>query len=1080
MFKRLEVRRLAYSINGKVYTDHALMDEIIYAVKLIFETITLKNETTANENETETSIAQADYFMAIKNGTISLDFFPLTTAMLTGFGYTELQASVYLDDPSKIPTADKESLLTYCSKQFLNDYYEYNNYYRKLNGLPEYFSQSDLEDTGASKMLVSELRKHFTVSQLTAMGAKTASNPYTAEQIYVSPYWVYLDPTNEKLANDDANSDFDFSTPIHLYSNYQINTLESLGILADLQEQYTGSHYSYLRHLGARKIDYYSARSAADWDILYMPDVEYLVKTRFKELYKINRDIYFKRTFQDAYKLQSSYYDEMVMIMVLCQTFTDMIVDTPEWYIRRDVFDLRTVQYFLESQGVEYFKEIPMKYQIRIVKGLNKLIRYKSTTKNIDDILDLFAVEGVVVYHYYLFKKFLYTTHSQTVIIPTTWSLTDMDFGDEETTEDVWVESDTTVTYDFLNEDTDTYDSTLEINDYNFGDEDASTVSDSTDTDKQKEYEESQKIIIDSYGNVYELVFIKVPMGKDYDDYIRDSTYRQSYDSVTTQDPYWDGENVHSYVRNQILAKDFSIAGTKYMSMDYQVPMAKYLFQESYFNGLIMYPMIKTGGITNAFVDNISIPFPSIKPNSLFSLTNIYIALYCLSSIYNNKTHYINQNPYIVNTTAKPDFVAYDIYDGGYPWNGTNPIVPPTPPDTTWHLTDMDFGFEDTDNIIGNSVTTEVYDFGYQYDIPAGTTDIHNYDFGYESDTTLAVANPLYASIELGDEDETSAIVGANPWDGLEKGTYDITLDGGDPSAPFMYRRNIDGGEGRYSVVIQETFYEWMRWQDPKLFVSLTGRIYGFNLKADLTEVAERISRRHSTYAFSKGYTLADLGVDSYISLMSKDSSGNITYSYIESIEQLMNIYKVNTTCYNNLTKLMQSPLSRDDMVTFNYVFNTLFTRPLDMSMYTLKSGLLADTYPQILKERDYSLYSFYYNLTKELDPETRKDNVRDVLNTIIGTLEYYLKGNNTQYIFEFVPTNAFYSVIEYIREMVEFFKSWKVYFLDSNISYAINDDDSGNMPMNSADMMTEIRTDEWYTDNSNIRDNATITEVTA
>ena len=37
-------------MNGKVYTDHSLMDEIIYHTKKILNNIVLKNDSDADEN----------------------------------------------------------------------------------------------------------------------------------------------------------------------------------------------------------------------------------------------------------------------------------------------------------------------------------------------------------------------------------------------------------------------------------------------------------------------------------------------------------------------------------------------------------------------------------------------------------------------------------------------------------------------------------------------------------------------------------------------------------------------------------------------------------------------------------------------------------------------------------------------------------------------------------------------------------------------------------------------------------------------------------------------------------------------
>ena len=354
---------MASNVNEKVYTDHALMDEVVFNTKVILSSIVLKNETTANENETEQSITESDYFIACVNGTMELSFFPLTVEWLMDYGYSAKDAKKYVADWTLIPESDRDDLLNYLVDRYINEYEEKNNYYRMLIGLPEYGT--------------------------------------TEYDVKINPQ---LYPALDK---DDGNTDFNFELPIHQYTNKQINTLKSLGIIDELLEEYSGNyHFNYLKFLGGLSIDLYTARIAANWDILFIPNCENLVRERFKEIYTINRNIYIRKTFQQAYSWMSDYYDEMVMLMILCQTFADLIAELPEWYIRRDIFDLRSAQYFLESQGVKFFKEIPLKWQIKLVKNLNRLIKYKSTNKNIHDILEIFAVEGTTVYKYYIYKNY--------------------------------------------------------------------------------------------------------------------------------------------------------------------------------------------------------------------------------------------------------------------------------------------------------------------------------------------------------------------------------------------------------------------------------------------------------------------------------------------------------------------------------------------------------------------------------------------------------------------------------------------------------------------------------------------------
>ena len=73
---------MAYVLKGKTYSEHSLMDEVIHGSKIILNSIVLKNCREADENETEESMLQSDYLMAIHNGSMDLYIFPLTSAKI--------------------------------------------------------------------------------------------------------------------------------------------------------------------------------------------------------------------------------------------------------------------------------------------------------------------------------------------------------------------------------------------------------------------------------------------------------------------------------------------------------------------------------------------------------------------------------------------------------------------------------------------------------------------------------------------------------------------------------------------------------------------------------------------------------------------------------------------------------------------------------------------------------------------------------------------------------------------------------------------------------------------------------------
>lgn len=349
---------MVYSINGKVYTSNPMLDDIVYNTKLLLNGIVVKNEYVANQYETEETVRDAEIYSKCLLGNITYTQFPFTEEILVAYGYTPDLALYYLHDMSKVPISEQQDLLNFSISYYVDHFEEKNKYYRSLIGLPEYNT---------------------------------------------TEFDIYLSASD--FPPDFDISTVDFSLPIHLQPDVVIGTLKFYGTIEKIIENNRSFNYSYLRFLGDRSLNLYNVRKASKWDILYIPDVDAAIKTRFQELYSLNKEIYLRRVYQEAYAFNSTYYDHCMIILLLSQTFNDMIVDVPEWYIRRDILDIRTVQYFLESYGVTFFEEIPLKYQIRIVKNLNKLITFKSSEENFNDIIEIFALKEVFLYKYFLYKR---------------------------------------------------------------------------------------------------------------------------------------------------------------------------------------------------------------------------------------------------------------------------------------------------------------------------------------------------------------------------------------------------------------------------------------------------------------------------------------------------------------------------------------------------------------------------------------------------------------------------------------------------------------------------------------------------
>lgn len=855
---------MSYSVNGKVYTEHALMDEIVFNGKIILSNIVIKNDTLANYYETQESLDNATYYMMIQDGRMTFQLCPFTYDSLAAYGYSSDDITRYLFNRNLIPEDQRDDLVAFVSEYYYNHYEELNNYYRSLIGLP----------------------------------------PYGTDE-----YNIYISPNDFPSIYDTSTVDFDL--PIHEQPSSVISTLEGNGVIDRLINKYKYQFsYKYLRHLGDKKLDVYNIRRASKWEILYMPSVEQLVRDRFNELYYYNRKIYIDRYDQEAYEFNNEYYSAIMIINLISQTFADMIVDIPEWYIRRDIFDTRSVQYFLESYGVAYYKQIPLRYQTRIVKALNNLIKYKSSNKNNFDILDIFGMKGTKIYKYYLYKS-------------------------------------------------------------------------------QKPDGLGGYVIDDDPNNpekAFDLQFIKTEIDGSYNDHIKDESYRYTYDEITLGDKYWDGDyfdaddknQLHKDVKHQHLLKDFTIDPTKIMSLETNVSMEEMTFQLEYFVGMI------TDSRTNMnFPSDVKIMVPSINESEYFPLADLFTFLTALSFSYDDKDDFITLPIDVEEEKDQPfpTFKAQLIKGGQFI-------------DAPYH---------------------EFVEYYSQSEVYAYFEEDLNY---YDPD--IYFDNPIENSI-----------------------TEDQLFDVG------------NNGKNRfweiYGVIDQEQYRTWI---EDKMFQLFNHqgehhRVYGFNMEADLDELQEMIGyERHSEFNFKRGYTLEELGVTDFIPPKS-----------ISSIEELNTIYKTNKKIYEHLRDLLAygyTKRSNDDpnlqfdkdfyeYEVVKFVFEYLFTKTFDYNRFMHDDQRL-NKYEEILLYNTVggtqTLYNFYQKINSEPNIDSRRDTIRNVISDVITTLEYYLSADGLDYIFSFSSTNSIDDILSYIILMINFFKSYKVSFLDPYVAYIVNNKD--------------------------------------
>lgn len=391
----------------KQLTDIPLLDEIVYNTKIMAYGTVLKDQNAADAAETSLEIKRAGdlYVKCIGNNLIRFETFKYTYRFLKMTegknGLSPAYFKLYAENNHLIPE-DKRAHLTELMRQtYLNIYVERNEYYRKLNGLPP------LNDKGIyiySRFIEERYYQSKYQEYIRDLPDEVLTDAYKDKLMKRARAATASKFVGRTMVDLPETLVIDTDKPIHKMSDAEVDNLYSLGVIDELMKKFPKANY--LKHLGYRRISIYDARTAPRFGILFIPTCSVsTLYNDYKTKLERNRVYTLKTIYSDAESLMSDYYDNFISLFIVLQTMVDMIISVPEYITKRDVFDIRTVQYFLEGFGVEFYREIPLVYQIRMVKNLNKLIKFKSTTKNIIDICSLFGFDDIQIFKYYLLRN---------------------------------------------------------------------------------------------------------------------------------------------------------------------------------------------------------------------------------------------------------------------------------------------------------------------------------------------------------------------------------------------------------------------------------------------------------------------------------------------------------------------------------------------------------------------------------------------------------------------------------------------------------------------------------------------------
>lgn len=343
-------------------------------LKAIVPYIVFKSTKESDDNETQMSRLAGDEYV---DAMLQMDSFEFhssySKAVLNQAGiHDELLIAQIQVNPLRVPEDKRYAVLKAKRKEITTNFVECNNYYRRLNGLP---NMIDFESRGIYL------------------------DPRVLERYNYFPYTI---ETYE-------SGDEDNMIALHNYPKNVILSMEKTGQLDEIYKEHMNGteDVRYIKYLGSRKIDYLSARTAGNFELLYVPrpDNANRFNRDFLMYYEEARQYFLNVVYNFFYSEQYPYYEEYMGFFILVMAIQRMVTSLFEVMVERDFYDIETCRMFLEAYGVPFVDIFTFQQQKTLVKNLNILIMNKCTSQVLYDILDLLGYDNFTLTKYLLVKQ---------------------------------------------------------------------------------------------------------------------------------------------------------------------------------------------------------------------------------------------------------------------------------------------------------------------------------------------------------------------------------------------------------------------------------------------------------------------------------------------------------------------------------------------------------------------------------------------------------------------------------------------------------------------------------------------------
>lgn len=208
--------------------------------------------------------------------------------------------------------------------------------------------------------------------------------------------WIYCPPNDRNIPTN---------IPVHKLAPEQINYLYASGIMTKLI--IANPTKAYLNYLNYKSISYYNARTANNYEIIYVDSLncDTNILKDFRIAYDKARTYYMLGVYNKNYSNMFEWYDEFIGLCILIMAIQRTIANIYKQGLTRDFYDVELIKYLFKSYSIPYIDTLELKYQKSIAKKLNYLLQYKSTDKVLFDISYILGFYNINIYRYYLVKR---------------------------------------------------------------------------------------------------------------------------------------------------------------------------------------------------------------------------------------------------------------------------------------------------------------------------------------------------------------------------------------------------------------------------------------------------------------------------------------------------------------------------------------------------------------------------------------------------------------------------------------------------------------------------------------------------